>query len=78
MYQALYYVHMFLFLHFVKSTCHSTSSDASDAYVVACLVAVDVHTHAFLCSSKAYVIVQVVTQVTLMSLKLNEVDEHSA
>ncbi len=78
--QALYYVHTphTCFFTFVKGMCHSTSSNASDTYVAACLIGVvftfiegmrhstrgytiDVHIRAFLCSSKAYVIAQVVT-----------------
>ncbi len=50
-----------------RKMCHSTSG-----------YTIDVHIRAFLCSSKAYVIVQVVTYVTRMSLELNEVDKRSA
>ncbi len=66
------------FFTFVKCMCHSTSSNASDTCVAACLIGVvftfiegmrpstsgyttDVHIRAFLSSSKAYVIVRVVT-----------------
>ncbi len=66
------------FFTFVKVMCHSTSSNASDTCVAACLIGVvftfiegmchstsgytiNVHIRAFLCSSKAYVIAQVVT-----------------